>query len=142
MQPTKAQLVIALLASFLVTLCASLNSEVKGCSVSSNKLNSNIRTLFNINEYEYNLPKSYEVLRILSVFSWELPVLGVHGDGNKWNYYFGTFNATTSFAIYRNHSDWYRSKNPCDVIHSKDIFTTKEYVEVETVLNKGKQTFF
>lgn len=112
-------------------------TEPKGCSVSSNKENSNIRRFFNVKDYEYNFPKTYEVLRILSVFSWDRPVLGVYGDGNEWNYYFGSFHNSTSFAIYRNHSDWYRSVNPCDVVHSKDIFATKDYVEVETVLNKG-----
>lgn len=129
--------VIGFLSFFPGTLSSAVNSEVKGCSVSSNKENSNVRRFFYVQDYENNFPKSYESLRILSVFSWDLPVLGVYGDGNEWNYYFGNFNSSNSFALYRNHFDWYRSINPCDVVHSKDIFATKDYVEVEAVINRG-----
>lgn len=142
MQHLIALSALVLSVLFQVTLCSSMNSELKGCSVSSNKENSNVRRFFNVKDYEYNFPKTYEALRILSVFSWDLPVLGIYGDGNEWNYYFGNFNSNTSFAIYRNHSDWYASKNPCDVIHGKEIFGTKEYVEVETILSKGEAFVF
>lgn len=138
MQPAIILFTLVSFVFFQGTLCSSVNSELKGCSVSSNKENSNVRRFFNVKDYEYNFPKTYETLRILSVFSWHLPVLGVYGDGNEWNFYFGNFNSNTSFAIYRNHSDWYASKNPCDVVQQKKIFATKDYVEVETVLSKGE----
>uniref|UniRef100_T1GN73 Uncharacterized protein n=1 Tax=Megaselia scalaris TaxID=36166 RepID=T1GN73_MEGSC len=89
-----------------------------------------------ISDFEYNFPKNYELLRIVSVFSWELPVVGVYGGKNEWNYYFGNYNSSKNFAIYRNHSDWYSSTNPCDFVMGKEIFSKKPYVPTEIVLGR------
>lgn len=129
----------AILLFFATNLPQTFSSlEVKGCSVSNNVLKTSNRRWLDISDFEYNFPKNYELLRIVSVFSWELPVVGVYGGKNEWNYYFGNYNSSKNFAIYRNHSDWYSSTNPCDFVMGKEIFSKKPYVPTEIVLGRGE----
>lgn len=107
--------------------------EIRECNITTNILPSTKRPYFNIRDFCNNNPKPNEIFRAVSWFSWKYFVFGIRNKKST-GYYFEHLK-DQEYAIFRNHSDWYEHKEPCDI---QSISPNDGFIKIETVLAIGK----